>query len=296
MREKSKFLTIFILIFMITSISNISYGAAPYHVIYDVEWIDDDSAVVSLKWSDEEVTTPIRMTSWSVKDDGMVIIRYQQGSQVVTGFNKRMITDSKMKNPCIFILEEDLGANSISEPVFPDLPSNIEGSRSIQHLYYLGIINGYPSGEFGPSRSVSRAEFSTLLFLSGEMSFSLDSPIIFTDINTTYWAKDYIYSLASREIVKGIGNNQFNPYGTITIGEVATIIDRSFTLFGNSSSYPYSLENHWSNEYFLNIVDKGIIKSTDNYYYPYNHSKIATREDCAILLSRVLLKYHEVNE
>jgi hypothetical protein len=38
------------------------------------------------------------------------------------------------------------------------------------------------------------------------------------------------------------------------------------------------------------------MKSTDDYYYPYKPSKIATREDCAILLSRVLLNYHEVNE
>lgn len=296
MREKNKFLYVFIVVMFVTFIPQVNYGAVSAHVIYEVDWLSDNSAKVTLKWNDDQVATPIRITSWTVNEDQSVTLRYYQGTNVVEGFNKRTITDSKLEAPCVFILEEDLGPNSITEAVFPDLPSNQEGSTSIKHLYYLGIINGYPTGEFKPSGQVSRAEFSKMLFLSGEMSISLDSPITFTDLTVGHWAEDYIYTLASREIVKGIGNNQFNPNGTITIGEVATIIDRSFTLFGEASSYPYSLDNHWSNEYFLSLVDKGIMKTTDDYFYPYSPKKIATREDCAILLSRVLLNYHEVND
>ena len=292
----NKFLYVFVLILIVSNIPTIIYGAVDSHVIYEVEWLSDNSAKVTLKWNNEDLTTPIRITSWNVNDDNTVSIRYQQGSGVVTGFNKRTITDNQLLAPCIFILEEDLGSNSEVMPIFPDLPSNIEGSTAIQHLYDLGIINGYPSGEFGPMGDVSRAEFSKLLFLSGKMTINLESPIAFTDISQTHWAKGYIYTLASREIVKGIGNDLFSPNGTITIGEVATIIDRSFTLFGVSPSYPYSLDDHWSNEYFLSLVDKGIMKTSDAYFYPYTPKKIATREDCAILLSRVLVNYHEVNE
>lgn len=296
MKTKYKFLSVFLLSIMLFSFPTPSYGAVTNHVIYDVVWEDDENATVTLKWSDEDVKTPIRITSWVVNNDETLTIRYQQGENVITGFDQRRISDSRMRVPCVVILEEDLGANSISTPIFPDLPSNDEASQSIEHLYYLGIINGYPNGDFGPSGDVSRAEFSKLLFLSGKMSLSLDSPITFTDVSSDYWARDYIYSLASRGIVKGIGNNLFNPYGTITISEVATMIDNSFTIYGSSSSYPYNLDNHWSNEYFVSLVAKGIIKNTDSYYYPYLPTKIATREDCAILLSRVLINYHDVKE
>lgn len=291
----NKFAYVFILILVVSNLPHITYGAVEAHVIYEVEWVSDHEAVVSLMWNDEDVTTPIRITSWNVNDDNTVTLRYQQGSGTITGFNSRRIVDSSMVAPCIFVLEEDLGANSEVTPIFPDLPDNVEGSTAIQHLYDLGIINGYPSGEFGPTGDVSRAEFSKLLFLSGKMSVNLESPIAFSDVADTHWAKGYIFTLASREIVKGIGNDLFSPNGTITIGEVATIIDRSFTVFGESPSYPYSLDDHWSNEYFLSLVDKGIMKSTDAYFYPYSPNQIATREDCAILLSRVLTEYHEVN-
>ncbi len=295
MKVKNKLLYSLILIFIVTGMPNVTYGATTDHVIYDVDWLSDNSAKVTLKWSDADNLTPIRLTSWSVNEDQSVTLRYQQGSQVSVLKKSTTITDSKMKAPCVFILVEDLGPNTIVKPIFPDLPETVEGSRSISHLYYLGVINGYPNGDFGPMGQVSRAEFSKMLFLSGQMSINLESPITFTDLKVGHWAENFIYTLASRDIVKGIGNNQFNPNGTITIGEVATIIDRSFTLFGESSSYPYSLDNHWSNTYFLSLVGKGIIKKTDTYYYPYAPTKIATREDCAILLSRVLLNFHEVN-
>ena len=295
-KKTNKLLYVLVMVTIFTSLPNTIYGSETAHVIYEVDWRSDHEAKVTLKWNEEAVTRPIRIISWLVKDDNRVIIKYQQGIDVVSGFNSRMISNVKMNGPCLFILEEDLGANTLSQPIFPDLSDNIEGNLAIKHLYQLGIINGYPNGEFKPSGQVSRAEFSKLLFLCGRMSINLDSPITFTDVIQDHWARGYIYTLASRGIVKGIGNNLFNPNGTITIGEVVTILDRSFKLYGNTRSYSYSLENHWSNEYFLSLVNQGIIVNTDDYYYPYNPNKIATREDCAILLSRVLLSYHEVNE
>lgn len=296
---KNKRKTMFILclsmlIIIGTSQSNI-YGASA-HVIYEVDWLSDNSAKVNLKWSDETIQTPIRITSWKLNANDTITIRYQQGSSVITGFNSRTITDDQLDGPRIILLSEELGQNQVIPAVFPDLPKDSEGSIAIQHLYYLGIVNGYTNGTFLPEGKVSRAEFSKMLYLGGKMTTNLDSPITFSDVASSHWARNYIYTLASKEIVKGKGNNIFDPSGTITLGEVLAILDRSFILFESSSAYSYNLENHWSNGYFSSLVSHNIVLKSDHFYYPYTPSKIATRKDCALLLSRVLETYHEVNK
>jgi len=286
---------IFIIILFVSNLPMVTYGAGvDDHVIYEVTWLSDNSGRVTLKWSDDRITTPIMITSWRVDNEKKVTVKYKQGQAIMPGFNSRTISDDDMHCPCIFELEEDLGANTITEAVFPDLPNNAEGKKSIIHLYDKGIINGYVDGTFGPIDNVSRAEFAKMLYLTGEMTTQLISPITFSDVSESHWAKNYIYTLAAHEIVEGKGNNLYDPNGTITMGEVLTILDRSFVLYNSSGAYGYSLDKHWSNEYFLSMVDKGIVLKKDSYYYPYSPSTLATREQCAILLSRILMNYHEV--
>lgn len=234
-----------------------SYAAAKDHVIYEVDWKSDHEAVVTLKWSDKNNKTPIMITSWIVNEDKTVTIRYNQGNSIQEGFNKRIISDNNMNCPCIFLLSENIIGNS--EIIFPDLPKAKESITAISHLYNLGIINGYPNGSFNPSGNVSRAEFSKMLYLSGKMLDELDSPIVFSDVNNVHWAKRYIYTLASKKIVNGKGNNIFDPEGTITIGEVLTIINRSFELYGDTSSYPYGLIDRSIYRY-LEVNTKNLIK------------------------------------
>lgn len=267
-------------------------GAASDHVIYEVTWLSDHSAKVTLKWNNAFNTTPIMMTSWSVNDSGALVIRYNQGNDLMEGFNSRTVEDSMMESPCIILLRENVSNGSDS--IFPDLPSDLEKANSIEHLYHMGIISGYPDGSFKPQGNVTRAEFSKMLYVSGNMTDDLESPIVFNDVMDSHWAKGYIYTLATKEIVNGKGAGRFDPEGTITVGEVLTIISRAFDTYGETYSYPYGLEDHWSNSYFIEAVNQGVVKPTDDFFYPYMPDRKATREECALLLSRVMASYHSV--
>lgn len=262
------------------------------HVIFSVEPVSDSSAYVSLSWSNPSIKTPIMIVSWSVDSKKIVTVKYQQGLKVVAGFNKRLISGDGIQFPTIIILEEELGQGVVSKPAFSDLPQTTEPKLAIQFLYDKGIINGYPDGSFKPIGQVTRAEFTKMLFLAGEMTAEQKPKISFTDVSSSHWAKEYILTLATKGIVNGIGNNKFNPSGTITMGEVLAIIDRSFTLEDKGVSYPYTLQAHWSNENFTDLVSKKIVLSADSYYKPYIPTMIATRADCAVLLSRVLKTYY----
>lgn len=270
---------------------NIQAAPAPDHVIYTLEPVSDTSAYVTLSWSNSKLTTPIMIVSWSVDKNSVITVKYRQGSSVVTGFNRRLISGTDISFPTAVILEEALSSGDAPLPVFSDLPASLEASTAIRMLYDRGVINGYGDRIFKPSGAVTRAEFSKMLFLAGEMTFAT-TQLSFTDVASNHWAKPYILTLAEKSIVNGIGNNKFNPSGTITIGEVLTIIDRSFTLEEKNVTYPYALSDHWSNSYFTGLVSKKIVLSTDSFYKPYTPTRAATRAECAVLLSRILKTYY----
>lgn len=271
-------------------VSLMSLFASQAHVIYEVDWVSEEAGVVTLKWSHESVTTPIMIQSWSQNTEGDVIIRYTSGSTVPVGFSERRIEVNSLKTPFNIVLLEARADAEI--PVFSDMPDETEASKAIQMLYDLGVLNGYTDGTIKPSQSVSRAEFSKMLYMATGMTTESSSG--FTDVATTHWAQEYIYTLAAKGIVQGKGQGRFDPNGTITIGELATILSRTFTLYSDDEPYPYTSNGHWSFGYFNQLVRQGVIQSTDTYYYPYQADRLATRQECAILLSRILLEYHEV--
>jgi len=267
--------------------------ASSDHFIYDVEWLSDNSARITLKWSNPNENKSVMITGWKINGDNTVTIRFKTETDI-EGFESRTITDMNMKTPCIFMLKEDSNPGVSEVPVFSDLPDEPEANTAIQHLYFMGIINGYTDGTFKPNGNVTRAEFSKMLVMSDDFYTDEDVNSGFSDVPANHWAKSYIDTLANLGIVKGKGGNTFDPNGTITIGEVLTILDRSFLFYNGSGSYIYDLSDHWSNPYFLDMVEKEITISSDPYYYPYMPDKLATRQDCAILLSRVLNKFHEI--
>lgn len=291
LRKPFKNLSLFVLAFTMM-LQSLVFAASEDHVVYQVTWISDNSARVSLDWSHEGNDTPIMITGWSVNDNGSVTLLYNQGEDVPEGFDIRTVKDDEMKCPCVFVLVENMrGSESVK---FPDLPKSEESMMSINHLYDLGIINGYPDGGFKPSGQVTRAEFSKMLYVAGDMTDNMASPILFSDVRDSHWAKSYIYTLASKGIVNGKGDSLFDPEGTITIGEVLTIMDRSFQLSGDYGSYEGSLAGHWSDVYFNEMVNKGIVQNTDAFYSPYTPDVLATREQCGVLLSRVLRTYYQM--
>lgn len=74
------------------------------------------------------------------------------------------------------------------------------------------------------------------LALSLALCLSLSVPAFaaqstFTDVPPTFWAYDYIERAAADGAVNGVGNNKFNPNGTLTVAHWMVIMTRAF--FGN---------------------------------------------------------------
>lgn len=260
-------------------------------VICEVDVQSDQSASIHLKWQSDSNKEGIRITGWTLVDENTLKITYQTGVNVETGWDKRKIEGANYHFPMKIILEHE----GTLDTLFTDLPTVYEQKYSILNLYYRDVIAGYVDGSFKPLNKVTRTEFAKLITKTAEYPLSLISATPFKDVSSDYWGLPYIITLADKEIFKGKPNGRFDPMGNITIGEVLAVINRTFTLYHQEKKtiYPYTLKEHWSNEDFTILVQAGIVKSTDGYYYPYTPDIKATRVQCAILLSRVLEQLYE---
>ncbi len=262
--------------------------AAP-RVITEVEVVTDHSAKVTLKWSDDRDGSDIMMTGWSFDDDGLTI-SYQTGVSQ-SGFNSRLVEHESDTFPMKVFLRKSVGHT----PEFTDLNDSDPGYPSILNLYYRGIISGYPDGSFRAENPVKRAEFAKLLMTTAEYQKLNGLSMPFNDVED-HWAADYIMTLTDKGIFKGKGNGVFDPEGQIKVGEVLAVLTRTFNLYGNQTTYPNILADHWSNRNFLQAVADGIVIREDEIYSNYDAEQPATRELCAVLLSRIVENLHDVVE
>lgn len=290
MRRKLGLVTAILL--MLSMISSVAM--ATERVVCDVDVMTDHSARISLRWLSGTNQEGLMITSWKFVESDRLVVYYQSGSNTPEGFSgsSREIKHESYRFP----MQVSLVAVSGQDSEFTDLSDSDPGYEAITNLYHRGIINGYPDKTFRSSNNVTRAEFSKMLLLVAEYELQEDLMTGFSDVSNEFWGRKYIMTLASRDILKGKGEGIFDPNGAITIGEVLTVLSRTFELYDDGGTYPYTIENHWSNEYFLDLVNDGLVVSSDSYFNPYTANTKATREDCAVLLSRVLENLHDVRQ
>lgn len=261
-------------------------------VVFEFEAISDKSGYVYLKWNNQSLNDPIQVTGYSIIDSNNIKVSYRTGDEVLNN-NRILITSDSIEYPIRVILEEQQSSNK----KLIDLPDNQMSKNHIIHLYDRGVISGYTDNTFRPENNVTREEFATMIVMAAhyEVESNVDSP--FTDVSNDSWSKDYITTLANKGILAGRGNGLFDPNGKITIGEVIAIIDRAFRIHSNDTAiFENPTGSHFTIEQgnYTSLIRQGIIKSEDHFAKPYNPTVNATREDCAILLSRALEQLYEV--
>ena len=110
--------------------------------------------------------------------------------------------------------------------IFPDVDAGAWYAHAIHVMTHLGVIKGYPDGNFRPSKPITRAEFTTLV-----VNFAGLEPInsaIFADVPHSHWAFGYIAAAANRGIVIGVEMDIFWPDINISRAEAVIILNRTF--------------------------------------------------------------------
>ena len=105
-----------------------------------------------------------------------------------------------------------------------------KNQQAIEKLAGEGIINGIGNGTFAPNRTMTRAEFCTIVVKALGIK-PLESRV-FSDVPSGLWYSGYVGAANANGIVNGVGNRKFNPNGTITRQEAATMVVRAAKVLG----------------------------------------------------------------
>ncbi len=96
---------------------------------------------------------------------------------------------------------------------------------NVLKAYGLGITNGTSANTFTPDRQITREQMATMIARSLEKA-GIDTKVNLEQVSQFVddrrigkWAKSGVYFMASKEILKGTGENVFSPLGNAKIEE-----------------------------------------------------------------------------
>lgn len=129
-------------------------------------------------------------------------------------------------------LYESINGLEVSIPL--DNPFIDTENKEVLKAYVLGVTNGTSENTFSPDLKITRQEIATMLMrlieASGVYISEGDLAIYVTFDDDSYiaqWAKQSIYFMNNRGIIKGKGNNLFAPLDNTSIEEALVLAVRT---------------------------------------------------------------------
>lgn len=123
------------------------------------------------------------------------------------------------------LYEKLTGKNSDSATSNPFTDTNDD---YVLKAYYLGITKGISNTEFG-NGTITREQMATMVARTLEkagIDTNIDLTIVqkFEDDSLMHdWGRPSVYYMANKEIIKGVGDNKFNPLGNAKVEEALAI-------------------------------------------------------------------------
>ena len=174
-------------------------------------------------------------------------------------------------------------------PVDPDEPADPDDTgvsdllNTEDHIQYLF---GYPDGTFGPENNMTRAEVAQMFY-----NLLLDQDVeitkTFDDVPANAWYAKAVNTLASLDIISGVGDNKFEPERSITRVEF-TAMAMKFAVGGEEGENIFSDvdEDDWFYEAVVNSIQYGWIHGYgDGTFRPNNP---ITRAEVTAIVNNML--------
>ncbi|MGE1109913.1 S-layer homology domain-containing protein [Bacillus wiedmannii] len=115
-------------------------------------------------------------------------------------------------------MSQPLPFNDINDSMF---------KKEIAAAYKSGIFSSASDGRFNPNRVVTRAELAQTFKNAFGLNKKFDHQ--FNDMQG-HWANEAVEILSSNGITGGVGNNNFNPDGTVTREQLAVFLYRTIPM------------------------------------------------------------------
>ena len=100
----------------------------------------------------------------------------------------------------------------------------------------------------------------SLLLLGNITAFANET---YTDVKESDYFFTNVEFATEKGIINGIGNNQFNPQGILTVAQAIKISACINANFYEKEIMPYDSSAHWAESFYAYALENGIIKETD---------------------------------
>ena len=145
---------------------------------------------------------------------------------------------------------------------FTDVSPNAWYYANVMEAAADGYVSGYGDGTFGPTRSITRAEFAAMIANVLGSTYSNDVDPVFKDVTSGSWANGAIAFCAENGIISGYEDGTFQPNKTITRQEAASMLRNAFHLTGSTGElFPDdSAIAGWAKENVYAVKHSGLMK------------------------------------
>lgn len=179
---------------------------------------------------------------------------------------------------------------------FTDTENYPWAEDAIERLYQKGIVNGMGDGTFGCARTVTRADFTVMLVRMTKQNVPFNEN--FADVTEDKYYYKEIGIAKALGYAAGRENNTFDPLGSITREDMATLAYRVLSKEGSIQSvkldtlfkkFPDANEiSEYARDAVAAMVENGYLSGYET--GEFKPTGIATRAETAVLLDRILQK------
>jgi hypothetical protein len=159
--------------------------------------------------------------------------------------------------------------------------------QNVLSMYKKGLLHWFFVPSFYPDVPITRADFVVMLLHAFAIPLEDGGPA-FADAKT-HWAKDYIYTAATKNIVNGVSENEFAPDAPLTREQAVTIIGRMQNLESVPDAPSFSDGGAiaaYARDYVGACAAGGILTGyEDNTFRPQNN---VTRAEALVIMERTL--------
>ena len=151
---------------------------------------------------------------------------------------------------------------------------------------HRAFMIGDTKGDFRPNDNINRAEVSMIFYrlLRNQM---VGRNAKFADVNSQAWYAEAVETLATLGIIKGNGNNNFQPMRAITRAEFAAICTRFAKSWVGGNTFT-DVGNHWASREISTAAAYGWIYGYEDGSFAPN--KPITRQEAASIVNRMLYR------
>ncbi len=170
---------------------------------------------------------------------------------------------------------------------FSDVSAETSEGIAVAYLHDQDIVNGYPDGQYKPTKTVNRVEALKILL---EAKYDSVAEVLyrdeFPDLEKNQWYIRYVLKGVDLGIVKGYPDGHFRPGATINTAEFLKMMHLTFAM---SENLPYSFkdvsETDWFAPYAGSAEHYNMFPDRGDYLKP---AAELTRGDMAVAMYQYL--------